>query len=208
MPPLVGNPLLDALDETETADRDELIARYGFAVPTDEALSAVARASPDGVVELGAGTGYWARQLHDRGVRVSAFDRHPPPSTANQWFAGQIPWFPIQCGDEAVITAYPDRTLLIVWPTRDECWAADAIELYHQIGGQRVVYVGEGPGGRTGDDRFHALVGAYGRCLACDYGVLDAACVCGIRPLWRPRTTIDLPDWHGYETKLTIYEKS
>src|SRR5262249_50271247 len=149
--------------------------------------------------------GYWARLLHDRGVAVTAVDPHPAPSASNQWFAGQLPWFTVEKGDETTVVRHRRRTLLIVWPTRDECWAATAIELYRLRGGQRVVYVGEGPGGRTGDDRFHALLGSLGRCVACAYDVTDVACVCGIRPLWRAHTTIDLPDWPGFETKLTIY---
>jgi hypothetical protein len=38
---------------------------YAFALPTDEALGAIAAVSPDGVVELGAGPGFWARLLAD-----------------------------------------------------------------------------------------------------------------------------------------------
>ena len=57
--------------------RRELIAKYGFAVPTNEALDAVGRCSPSGVVEVGAGTGYWAHLLQQRGVDVAAFDIEP-----------------------------------------------------------------------------------------------------------------------------------
>jgi hypothetical protein len=38
---------------------------YAFALPTDGALGAIAAVSPDGVVELGAGPGFWARMLAD-----------------------------------------------------------------------------------------------------------------------------------------------
>jgi hypothetical protein len=157
------------------------------------------------VVEVGAGTGYWARLLHDRGVLVTAYDRHPPPSQENQWFARRRPWFPVHRGDETAVTEHPERTLLIVWPTRDQCWAADAVELFHHVGGQCLVCVGEGPGGRAGDDRFHALLGTLGLCVACAYGVADAACVCGVPRLWRRITSIGLPNWEGYDDRLEIY---
>jgi hypothetical protein len=50
---------------------------YSWAVPTDEAIAAIANASPFGVVEVGAGTGYWAMLLRHRGVDVLAYDRTP-----------------------------------------------------------------------------------------------------------------------------------
>ncbi len=53
-------------------DRDVFISRYGFSVPTDEALQLIASVSPQWVVEVGAGTGYWARLLNDVGVDVVA----------------------------------------------------------------------------------------------------------------------------------------
>jgi hypothetical protein len=206
-PPLVGNPLLEALLlKRRAADtRDDLTSQFSFAVPTEEALSAIAAVSPVGVVEIGAGTGYWARLLHDRGTLVRAYDPYPPPSPDNQWFAGRTPWFPIQPADHTVVAQHPERTMLIVWPTRNECWAADAVELFHDVGGRHVVYVGEGPGGRTGDDRFHALLGTIGSCVACAHGVIDAACICAVPQLWRLVSTIRIPSWDGYTDRLEIY---
>jgi hypothetical protein len=55
LPALEGNPLLQAYEQVggssgaEGADRDALIACYGFSVPTDEALRLVARFAPEGV---------------------------------------------------------------------------------------------------------------------------------------------------------------
>jgi hypothetical protein len=89
----IGNPYLDEFSrlevEARSEARDRFIARYGFAVPTDDALSRIQAVSPDGVVEIGAGTGYWARLLHDRGVDIEAYDVAPPSpagSPANRWF--------------------------------------------------------------------------------------------------------------------------
>ena len=132
-------------------------------------------------------------------------DQDPPPSARNHWFAGRTPWFPIHDGDHTAVTRHPERTMLLVWPTRDECWAADAIELFHNVGGQCLAYVGEGPGGRAGDDRFHALLGAFGFCVACAYGVADAACVCGVPQLWQSITSTALPTWNGFHDRLEIY---
>jgi hypothetical protein len=50
---------------------------YSWGIPTNEALDAVSNASPAGVIEVGAGTGYWAMLLQNRGVDIIAYDRTP-----------------------------------------------------------------------------------------------------------------------------------
>jgi hypothetical protein len=200
----MGNELLDAF--LAGGDPDEATARYAFAVPTDAALDVVAAASPHGVVELGAGTGYWARLLHERGVDVVAYDADPAPSASNRWFAGTVPWFPVEVGTEEVVARHADRTLLLVWPTRDEDWAA-AAERFHRAGGRTLVYVGEEPGGATGDDRFHALLGALDHCVQCRYGVLDAPCLCGVPHLWERTELVQLPHWPGRSDDLVVHRR-
>jgi hypothetical protein len=208
------NPLLDAFERAMTEPsgdvdtvREELIARYAFAVPTDDALEAIEAASPDGVIELGAGTGYWAGLLDDRGLSVEAFDIAPAPSQDNQWFAGSPSWYPVRPGDHTTPAAYPERTLLIVWPTRNETWAAAALDAYHEAGGQCVAYVGEGPGGHTGDDVFHARIGELSTCTQCVYGSTTSPCICSIRPQWRLIRTVPLPHWPGCEDDFRLYAR-
>lgn len=212
LPALAGNPLLQghllAADlDPRGKTRASLIRRFGFATPTEEALEAIAAASPRGVVELGAGTGYWARLLYERGVDVIAYDVSPPPSSDNQWFAGVTPWYPVAHDDGLVVSEHADRTLLLVWPTRDESWAARAAIEFHEAGGRSLVYVGEGPGGPTGDDELHALLGHYDRCLACAYALADRPCVCGVDQLWELRETVELPHWDGLEDDLRVYKR-
>ncbi|HEY9555824.1 MAG TPA: hypothetical protein VIR58_03755 [Acidimicrobiales bacterium] len=182
--------------------------RYAYGVPTEEALDAIAAVSPAGVVELGAGSGYWARLLHERGVDVVAYDRWPPPSSDNRFVDDVTPWFPVRSGDETVVAGHADRTLLLVWPTKNEVWPADALTRFHAAGGTTVVFVGEGPGGRTGDNVLHALLGAYGACLACTLGVLDEPCVCQIQPLWRLVRLVTIPQWGDADDSCLIYERA
>ena len=52
--------------------RAALIREYAFAVPGEEALTCIARHAP--IVEIGAGSGYWARCLRERGVDVVVAD--------------------------------------------------------------------------------------------------------------------------------------
>jgi len=185
--------------------KPQWLASFAFALPTEAALREIADASPGGVIEVGAGTGYWARLLHDRGVDVVAVDAAPPPSPDNVWFAGVAPWYPVRVGDETAVDGHTDRTLLLVWPTRNEDWPADAAGRFAAAGGRSLAFVGETVGGRTGDDRLHALLGEVDRCWSCAYGVTTAACVCGIRPVWRRTATVPLPD--SPPDELRFYER-
>lgn len=184
-----------------------LLRRYSFAVPIEEALAAIAAVSPSGVAEVGAGTGYWARLLHERGVDVVAYDLFPPPTPESPWFAGVTPWYPVRPGGEDAVIAHHDRTLLLIWPTRNEEWAARSAARHHATGGQHLVYVGEGPGGHTGDDQLHALLGHLDRCLACAYGLGDVACICNVAQCWQLHTTIRLPHWEGFVDDLHVYHR-
>lgn len=204
------NPLLDVhrSHDGAAAARDDARHEYAFGVPTADALAVIAARSPRGVVELGAGTGYWARLLDDLGVDVIAYDIDPPPSRTSKWFAGRAPWHPVAHGDERAVAAHADRTLLLVWPTRGEMWPADAVEGYAAAGGSTIAYVGEGPGGRCGDERFHALLGAIDHCYACEYGLADAVCTCATPQLWVETTTVAIPQWEGCDDRLAIYERA
>lgn len=209
LPLLVGNPLLAAHAGCEDPDQQErLIREYSFAIPTDEALAAVAACSASGVVEIGSGTGYWARMLHERGVDVIAYDIAPPPSAQNRWFAGAAPWFPVRAGDHRVVAAHANRTLLLVWPTSNETWPSDTLQLFADNGGRRVAFVGEAPGGSTGDDLFHALLGAFDRCWSCAYDLVARPCICGVRPQWAEVSAHDLPGWGTRTDQLRMFERA
>lgn len=188
--------------------RDEAVARYSFAIPSQGAVDAIAARSPDGVVELGAGLGYWARILSNAGIDVTAYDIAPPPAASNSWYAGRDPWHPVNRGDVPAIGCHPERTLLLVWPTRNETWAADALALHHRGGGNTVAIVGEPPGGRTGDDSFQAMLGHLPECLACQYRSTGSACTCGIPELWSRVDEVELPRWAGTHDSLTIYVRA
>lgn len=188
--------------------RDGFIARFGFSVPDRRAVEAIARSSPNGVVEIGAGTGVWARVLDDAGVKVDAFDLHPPPSEENFWFAGSEPWFPVLRADHRVVEQFAERTLLLAWPTRTEIWAAEVLEMYHRAGGRCVAYIGEGPGGRTGDEVFQARLGHLSRCAQCAYGMATVPCICGVQALWARITTVPLATWPGFSDALHLYMRA
>jgi hypothetical protein len=70
-------------------NRRDLTRQFAWAIPSPDTLAWIVK-QLDGrpVVEVGAGTGYWAWQLHQLGVDVVAFDSHPPDQVPN-WFHSQ-----------------------------------------------------------------------------------------------------------------------
>jgi len=129
--------------------RMKLVARYSWAIPDSRALRTIARYGP--VVEIGAGTGYWAALLRARGVDVAAYDSCPLPGP-NPWHReGAFPWSLVEYGDASSAALHRDRTLFLCWPPYTDSMALDALR---QHGGERVIYVGEF-GGCTATDEFH-----------------------------------------------------
>jgi len=163
---------------------------YGWAVPSDAALAKIAECSPGGVVDIGAGGGYWAMLLQQRGVDVIAYDPEPPPCVSS-WHAGKA-WTAVHRGDHRMAAEHPNRTLLLCWPSYDEPWAAEAVDCYQ---GDTVVYVGEGAGGCTGDDRLHELFGE---------GLDDDA---STSALFHRVDDVAVPQWEGLHDRLTVYRR-
>jgi hypothetical protein len=163
--------------------RTDFVIEYAWAIPSDEALAALAQHGP--IVEVGAGGGYWAMLLRDRGVDVVAYDRRPDQQAA-PYEERLIPrrlWTEVSIGDTAAAGEHPDRALFLCWPPYATPMARDALEAYLAAGGRTLVYVGEGEGGCNADDAFFAL--------------LAKRMVEG--------ETVAIPQWPGIHDYLTVY---
>jgi hypothetical protein len=147
--------------------RKELVKPYSWAITDPAAVAFVVEHCGPRVVEVGAGTGYWAWQLSQRGVDVVAYDKAPPDMEPNDWHCHRYDdvrpvgtretWHPVLRGDGPSVSAvHSDRTLFLCWPPYGDEMAADTLAAYS---GDRLVYIGEGYGGCTGDGRFHAMLG-------------------------------------------------
>jgi len=163
---MTDNPLLKAFYEATELDahqrdmpgagmdyflaRNRLRKRYAYAIPTEEALALVAAYSP--LVEIGAGTGYWAHLLSNLGADIIAYDIAPPGGPQhNAWHGDGPAWREILAGGPEAAARFPERTLLLVWPPYNNTLALDALATY---GGERMIYIGEPMYGCTADDRF------------------------------------------------------
>jgi hypothetical protein len=133
--------------------RDDLTYTYSFAVPSPRDIDfLVAQLDGRAVIELGAGTGYWAWQLSQRNVDVLAYDSFHWAD--NQLISG-IQYHPVHRGSVEKIAEHADRVLMLCWPDYDTPFARQALEAYS---GDEVIYIGEGWGGCTGDDAFGEML--------------------------------------------------
>ncbi|MFI6779065.1 hypothetical protein [Nocardia sp. NPDC050412] len=139
-----------------------LQAAYACAIPSPETIEWLTQFA-DGrkVVELGAGRGYWAAQMTKVGVDVDAYDSEPPNKTENVSFSGAAGqsdvWHAV--GDLAEFAARPsggpNDVLFLCWPPGwGNTMASDALAAFEAKGGERLVYIGEPKGGKTGDEAF------------------------------------------------------
>jgi hypothetical protein len=157
------------------AGRRALQRKYAWAIPNEAALAVLVESSP--IIEIGAGTGYWAALASSRGCDVVAVDENPG---RNNW-CNHAPYFDVVKGSTEHVNRHRDRTLFLCWPPMTSM-ARSALGQYR---GQRVVFVGEGEGGCCADDDFFAL-------LAKRYELAR---------------TVDIPQWWGLNDYMAIYER-
>ncbi|MET0133257.1 MAG: hypothetical protein ABW215_06655 [Kibdelosporangium sp.] len=177
----VSEPLARVLDLD--GRRRELASRFSWAVPTEAALGLIGDHGP--ILEVGAGTGYWAALLRDRGVDVHPTDAEPPDRGDNAYHQAGRAWLDVERSTAvAAVRAWPGRTLLICWPPPDDDDAGYvALRAYS---GDTVLYVGGDAQGPTGTARLH-------RELELNWTVTDELAV----PFWP-----DIPD------RLTVWRRS
>lgn len=135
-----------ALLSWQSVGRDCGARWLAFAVPNAAALAKLARgARRSGLVELGAGNGYWAHLLAQQKIAVQALDVDPPSLPS--------PGAHVQLGTAKDLAGLKQETLLLCMPPPGEhdC-SSGALE---HFGGERVAYVGEWGSGMTGSHKFH-----------------------------------------------------
>lgn len=146
-----------------------LQAAYAYAIPSPETIDWMSLFC-DGrpVVELGAGRGYWAALLVRAGMAVAAYDVEPPDSVENVSFprAGRQEdvWFSVGSLGDLQSDGWRDGVLFLCWPPGwGNTMASDALAAFEAAGGNKLVYIGEPKGGKTGDDAFFEALSARWR---------------------------------------------
>lgn len=139
---------------------------YAFATPSEKAITKLRSLSP--IVEIGAGTGYWAHVIQrahaaeagrsGAAVEVLAYDKNPPTnalkSAPNEYHGRCRAWTTVLKGGAEVLHNHHSSTLLLCYPPPDSSMALDALRTYK---GSTVAYVGEWQGD-TGTRSFEALL--------------------------------------------------
>jgi hypothetical protein len=137
-----------------------LTMRYSWAIPSPGDIAWLAETldlvggpgGRSGLVEIGAGSGYWAWQARQAGIDVLAYE---PSDPADNGYSDGIEYIATLRGDHTAAGRHPDRALLLCWPSQGDPWAAHALAAYQ---GDLLIYIGEGPGGRCADDGFFELL--------------------------------------------------
>ncbi|MBO2456580.1 hypothetical protein [Actinomadura violacea] len=152
-----------------------LQATYAYAIPAPQTIEWIGDFC-DGlpIVELGAGRGYWAAQLAHAGLTVDGYDSEPPDTAANASFpevVGQADvWHPVADLAEFATRARPaEYVLFLCWPPGwGDAMSSDALMAFEEAGGERLVYIGEPRGGKTGNDAFFDALSARWRLESVD----------------------------------------
>ena len=145
----------EPLDVTVT--RDYLTQVFACAICSPGTLAWLVDAL-DGtpVVEMGAGTGYWAWLLTQAGVDVVAYDREPRDGPHRVDLSPDLSrgYVPVRRGGPRDVAGHADRALLLVWPPHRAPMAAGALDAF---AGDLLVHVGEFYGA-TGNARFFKML--------------------------------------------------
>jgi len=161
--------------------RNTLVTKTSWAVPSETALSRILECGP--VVEVGAGTGYWAALLANRGGNIIAYDIAPPGGSAiNRWHPEAHALPHVLSGGPDVLKAHPDRALFLCWPPQQSDMAEQCLAGYH---GDTVIYVGEWKTSTSASKRFF-------RILDQEYERIDV---------------IDLPAWPSMRDRLYVFRR-
>jgi hypothetical protein len=160
-PPIDSRGLLAAPgDDIGSAfTRLDLAQRYSYVVPDALLVRALCDLGP--LVEMGAGTGYWAHRLRAEGADVIAFDQAPTDGdTPNRYHGQTARWTEVLQGDHTVLAGHSDRALFLCWPP-----------LFSSLGDCLLFYMGDtvaciGDGGHrtarlTNLDTTYELVAAH-----------------------------------------------
>jgi hypothetical protein len=160
--------------------RNLLTGQYAWAIPDSRALECIARYSP--IVEIGAGTGYWASLLRLLGADVIAYDQSPPPSPDHASWDERSTFTEVLQGTEDCVAQHPERTLFLCWPPAGDEMASRALGMTKA---QHFIYVGWHDDDVTGDDAFHQL----------------------LKEQWQLVDEVTIPQWPEMKDKLFVYRR-
>jgi len=161
--------------------RNLLVRLHAWAVPSKQAIELIARYSP--LVEVCAGTGYWAFLLKLAGADVVAYDLEPRPFQGEDRYEEGHSWTEVLQGTaEEALAQHPGRTLFLCWPPAGDPVAEIALRATQA---EYVIYVGWKDDDVTGSIEFHQLLASH----------------------WQLVETVDIPQWPEMRDRLFVYRR-
>lgn len=151
---------MNTYQRTSDPTREELVHEYAWAITDPASVAFVVAHAPGGIVEIGAGAGYWAWQLAQRGIGTAPYDIAPPDIDTNHWcqtrgddgeYRKRPVYYPVLRGGPAAAARHPDQALFLCWPPYSSPMAGEAL---HHYPGDTVIYIGEPNGGCNADEEF------------------------------------------------------
>jgi len=184
-----------AMDSTLIqAERDRFLSEFSFAVPTREALDRICQFSP--LLEIGAGSGAWAKLLAMRGADIIATD--PGGEMFVGFHQGDQPrrwhwetfYYPVQpLQGKTAVRRWLNRNVFCSWPSLQRRWLRQAARA--MLPGRVLLVVREDA---TADQRTWNYVEYH------------------FKPLGEERdgwvdNSIELPTWHFMHDHLEVWQK-
>jgi len=142
--------------------RDSHIMQVGFAIVTIELVERLKELLANSkTVEVGAGSCFLTNQLREAGVFIQPVDKQPDKYRKEWKNSANGVW--IMDGAEFIKEHQDYDNVIMSWPCYQSPFAYE-VALAMRVG-MTLYYCGEGAGGCTGDDKFHAYLGeAFVRC--------------------------------------------
>jgi hypothetical protein len=179
----MNNPYFDEVKSVleNILMREKLVHKYSWAIPNDEAIQIIKNYSPNGVIEIGAGRGYWAKLLKEENCLVKAYD-----TKTKRWVkTWDAPFIPTKYGGVSKAAKYPKSTLFLCWPPYSNDMAIKALEYYYNAGGNTAIYVGESEGGCNATDGFFEF----------------------LEEKFKKIELVRIPQWSGIHDSLIVWER-
>ena len=142
----------------EWGKRRKFTKEYGWSVPSEMAVKKIKQfIGGKKVLEVGSGFGLWAKLLQQHGVHMTPTDSFESHGTEDVVKDPHRSFTKVENipGEQAVKKHSDSSVLFMSWPPYNCPLAADVLGNFK---GDKLIYVGEGNGGCTGDDNFHAML--------------------------------------------------
>ena len=169
--------------------RTPFVQNYSWSAPTKDAIEKIKKFVAGGrVVEIGSGWGLWARLMKDVGINIVATDvlqRDITQEHLNKNFdisKDDMLFTEVErINHQKAMEKYNNYDVLMMsWPPYDNPLANETLLAFR---GNKIIFIGEGQYGCTGDDSFF----------------------CNLYEKFEEAGRVDIPQWYGLHDDLSFW---